>query len=72
MVHLFPTKKKQIWVNFGGSRNENADLLCCHLEYFTALRYILWQFGNFLVIWNIITRLDMFYQRKIWQPYFLA
>jgi hypothetical protein len=33
-----------------------------HLEYFTAIWYILWPLGNIVVIWYIVSR-------KIWQPW---
>jgi hypothetical protein len=57
--------KIQIWVIFGGSWNESVDLLCCHLEYFASLWYILWQFGTF---GYIFTRFGMFYQEKSGNP----
>jgi hypothetical protein len=32
-----------------------------HLEYIAAIWYILWQFGNLVAIWYVVSR-------KIWQP----
>jgi hypothetical protein len=32
---------------------ENAVIFYGHLEYFTDIRYIIWPFGNLVVIWNI-------------------
>jgi hypothetical protein len=32
---------------------ENAGLFYGHLEYFTAIWYIFWPFGNVVVIWYI-------------------
>jgi hypothetical protein len=40
---------------------ENVGIFCDHLEYFTAIWYILLQFG-------IFSRFGMFGPRKIWQP----
>jgi hypothetical protein len=47
---------------------KNFDLFCCSLEYFTALWYILWQFGTllgnlvyFYPFWNVLPI-------QIWQP----
>jgi hypothetical protein len=36
--------------NFGGLRMVNVGVLYGHLEYFTAIWYILWPFGNVVVI----------------------
>jgi hypothetical protein len=33
---------------------ENDGILYGHLEYFTAIWYILWPFGNVVVIWYIL------------------
>jgi hypothetical protein len=41
-----------------------------HLEYFTAIWYILWPFGNAVVIWYIFTIFGYIVSRKIWQPCF--
>jgi hypothetical protein len=32
---------------------ENVGIFYGHLEYFTAIRYILWSFGNVVIIWYI-------------------
>jgi hypothetical protein len=39
-----------IWVNFGGPLNGNVSVFNGHLEYITAIWYILWPLGNLMVI----------------------
>jgi hypothetical protein len=39
-----------------------------HLEYFTVIWYILWTFGNVVVIWYIFPSFWYIVSRKIWQP----
>jgi hypothetical protein len=51
---LFSNQKIQIWVTLDGLRMENDGILYGHLEYFTAIWYILWPFGNVVVIWYIL------------------
>jgi hypothetical protein len=46
---------------------ENVGIFCGHLEYFTAIRYILWPFCNVVVIWYIFPRFGLV-SRKICQP----
>jgi hypothetical protein len=48
---------------------ENAVIFYGHLEYFTAIWYILWPFGNVVVIWYIFPRFGIYLSRKIWQPW---
>jgi hypothetical protein len=38
-----------------------------HLATFTAIWYILWPFGIFLVIWSVFP-IWYIVERKIWQP----
>jgi hypothetical protein len=40
-------------------------IIYVHLEYFTAIWYILWPFGNAVVIYSTFW---YFVTRKIWQP----
>jgi hypothetical protein len=65
---LFSNQKIPIWVNFGGSFNGKCWYFYDHLEYFTAIWYILWQFV--IVCGNLVyfSRFGMFGPRKIWQP----
>jgi hypothetical protein len=57
--------KIPIWVNFGGSyRMENARIFYDHLKYFTVIWYILWPFGNVVVIWYIFLRFGILCQEK--------
>jgi hypothetical protein len=37
-----------------------------HLEYITAIWYILWAFGNLVAVWYISPRFGI--SKKIWQP----
>jgi hypothetical protein len=39
-----------------------------HLVYFTAIWYILWPFGIFMVIWSIVFFFDKSYQEKSGNP----
>jgi hypothetical protein len=41
------------------------------LEYIMALWYILWPFGNLVVIWYILSPFWYIGSRKIWQPCFV-
>jgi hypothetical protein len=43
---------------------ENTGIFCGHLEYFTVLWYILWTFGNVVVIWYIFPRFGILYKEK--------
>jgi hypothetical protein len=43
-------QKIPIWVNFGGPNNGKCWIFYGHLEYLTALWYILWPFRNLVVI----------------------
>jgi hypothetical protein len=43
-------------------------MLSGHLEYFATIVYILWAFGNFVVVWYIFPPLWYIVPRKIWQP----
>jgi hypothetical protein len=49
---------------------KNAGIFYGHLEYFTAIWYILWPFGNVVVIWYIFPLFGILCQEKIWQPWF--
>jgi hypothetical protein len=40
-----------------------------HLEYITAIGYILWLFGNLLAIWYILPRFGILCQEKSGNPY---
>jgi hypothetical protein len=43
---------------------ENAGIFYGHLEYFTAIWYILWPFGNVVVIWYMFPRFGILCQEK--------
>jgi hypothetical protein len=47
---------------------ENASIFYCHLEYFTAIWYILWPFGNVVVICYIFLRFGILCQEKPGNP----
>jgi hypothetical protein len=49
---------------------ENANIFNDHLEYFTIIWYILWPFGNVMVIWYIFPRFGKFCQEKSGKPDF--
>jgi hypothetical protein len=43
-------------------------IIHAHLEYITAIWYMLWSFGNFVEIWTIFSTFGRIASRKIWQP----
>jgi hypothetical protein len=47
---------------------ENVGLFYGHLEYITAIRYILWPFGELVVIWYIFHCFGILYQEKSGNP----
>jgi hypothetical protein len=47
---------------------ENVATFYAHLEYTTAIWYILWPFGNLVVIWFIFPRFGILYQVKSGNP----
>jgi hypothetical protein len=57
--------KFPIWVNSGGPKN---GIFYVHLEYYAAIWYILWPFGDVLVIWYIFPRFGILYQEKSGNP----
>jgi hypothetical protein len=55
--------KIPIWVYFGGpSEMENCVIYSGHLEYFATIGYILWAFGNFVVILYIFPHFGILYK----------
>jgi hypothetical protein len=46
----------------------NFGILYAHLEYVMAIWYILWSFGNSVVIWYIFQRFGILYQEKSGNP----
>jgi hypothetical protein len=66
---LFSCQKIPIWVNFGGSLNGKCWYIYDHLEYFTAIWYILLPCGIICVHLVYYSRFGMFGPRKIWQPW---
>jgi hypothetical protein len=49
-------------------RMENVGIFHGHLEYFTAIRYILWSFGNVVVSWYIFPSFGILCQEKSGNP----
>jgi hypothetical protein len=49
---------------------ENVGIFNGRLEYFTAIWYILWPFGNVVVIWHIPPPFWYIVSGKIWQPWY--
>jgi hypothetical protein len=47
---------------------ENAGIFYGHLEYLTVIWYILWPFGNFVVIWHIFPRFGKLCREKSGNP----
>jgi hypothetical protein len=46
----FPDQKSKFGYILEGLGMESVVILSGHLEYFTTIGYILWAFGNFVVI----------------------
>jgi hypothetical protein len=65
---LFSNQKIPIWVNFGVSWYKKYWYFYDHLEYFTAIWYILWQFGVVCGTLVYFSRFGLFGPIKIWQP----
>jgi hypothetical protein len=57
-----------IWVNLGGPWIEKVGILCGHLKYITAIRYILWQLGSLVAIWYIFSRFGLLCKEKSGNP----
>jgi hypothetical protein len=49
---------------------ESAGIFSGHLEYFTIVWYILWPFGDVVVIWYIFPRFCIVCQEKSGNPGF--
>jgi uncharacterized membrane protein YuzA (DUF378 family) len=48
---------------------ENVGIFYGHLEYLTAITYILWTFANVVAIWYIFHSFGTYIvSRKVWQP----
>jgi hypothetical protein len=46
----------------------NVGIFLGHLEYFMTIWYILWPFGNLVLIWNIYPRFGILCQEKSGNP----
>jgi hypothetical protein len=53
---------------FDGPGMENVGMICGHLENITAIWYMSWPLGNFVVIWYIFPRFGILYQDKSGNP----
>jgi hypothetical protein len=69
---LFSYQKSQLGYILEGLVMEYAGVFYDHLEYFTAILYILWPFGTACVHLVYFPRFGVFGPRKIWQPRFHA
>jgi hypothetical protein len=49
----------------------NVGVFYCHLEYFTAIWYFSWPFGNLVVNWYIFPRFGILCQEKSGNPGFV-
>jgi hypothetical protein len=49
---------------------ENVGIFYGHLEYISAIRYILWPFGYLVVIWYISPHFGLLYQGRSSNPAF--
>jgi hypothetical protein len=60
----FQTKNPNLGKLSEGLRNENVGIFYVHLEHFTAIWYIMWPFGNVVVIWYIFPHFGTLCQEK--------
>jgi hypothetical protein len=51
-----------------GLEIENFGIFYGHLKYVTVIWYILWPFGNLVVIWYISPGFDILYHEKSGNP----
>jgi hypothetical protein len=65
---IFSNQKSQFGYILEGLEMENVGIFYGHLEYFTAMCYILWPFENLVVIWYIFPRFGTVCQQKSGNP----
>jgi hypothetical protein len=61
--------KIPIWIKFWGTWNGKCCYIFAYLEYVMDIWFIVWSFGNFLVIWYIFISFWYIVSWKIWQPW---
>jgi hypothetical protein len=66
---FFSNQKYQFWYILEGLGMDIVGIFYGHLEYFTAIGYILWPFGIFSGIWGTFLPFWYVVLRKIWQPW---
>jgi hypothetical protein len=59
---IFSDQKSHFWFILEGLVMENVGLFHGLLGYFTAISYILWSFGNFVVSWYISPHFGILHQ----------
>jgi hypothetical protein len=65
---IFPYQNSQFGYIQEGLKIENVGSVYGHWEYFKAIWYILWLFGNFAVILVYFSLFGIFYQEKSGNP----
>jgi hypothetical protein len=65
---LLSNQKSQFGYILEGLEMEIAGIFYGHLEYFTVIWYVLWVFGNVVVIWYIFPRFGILCQEKSGNP----
>jgi hypothetical protein len=60
--------KSPIWVNFEGLGMKMVGIFYRHVEYITAIWYILLSFRNLAAVWYISHRFGILYQEKSGSP----
>jgi hypothetical protein len=68
MVYLVSYQKSQFECISEGLGMENVGIFFGHLEYFTAIWYILWQFGIYGYHWYIFSSFGVLCQEKSCNP----
>jgi hypothetical protein len=64
----FETKKFLFGYILQGLDMENFGTFYGRLEYITAMRYILWPFGNLVAVWHIFPRFGILHHDKSGNP----
>jgi hypothetical protein len=65
---LFSNQKYKFGKILEGFIMEHAGIFYAHSEHFTVIWYILWPFGNVVLIWYIFPRFGILCQEKSGNP----
>jgi hypothetical protein len=60
--------KTPIWVNFEGPKNTKCRYILWSCRIFHGHWYILWPFGNVVIIWYVLPRFGILYHEESGNP----